>query len=118
MVISISTVVSLIPQMITYQYFAKPGRDRLREHYFSNLANDEPEGDFLKQWIRNAPSFPTSNEEYLEMSQRPHKDFFPEPPLLPYDAKGWDRSRLKNMDLEKEQKRMLWPMQLNFGWPH
>eukprot|EP00485_Elphidium_margaritaceum_P010779 CAMPEP_0202689360 /NCGR_PEP_ID=MMETSP1385-20130828/4643_1 /ASSEMBLY_ACC=CAM_ASM_000861 /TAXON_ID=933848 /ORGANISM="Elphidium margaritaceum" /LENGTH=165 /DNA_ID=CAMNT_0049344481 /DNA_START=46 /DNA_END=540 /DNA_ORIENTATION=- len=93
---------SIILSQAFYYFVAKPHRERFREYYFSNIATDEPDSYFLRAWKAQLPVFPTTKEEYDDLSFRRDWEIFRAPPLVPYDVKGYNKKKGKNMDFEKE----------------
>merc|ERR1711971_46534 len=104
---------------VIYFTWAKPKRERYRLFYFSNMASDEPDSYFQRAWAQQLPDFPTTKEEWDDLSFRRDFEIFRDPPLVPYDVKGYDKSRLKNIDLAKEKlnERCINPM-WNFLTPN
>eukprot|EP01084_Bolivina_argentea_P217271 368931_1 len=98
-----SLVGAFIISNIFYRVWAKPRRDRFRLFYFSNMASDEPDSYFARAWMEQLPDFPTTKDGYDDMTFRRDFEIFRDPPLIPYDVKGYDKKKLKTMDLEKEK---------------
>eukprot|EP01084_Bolivina_argentea_P177519 306963_1 len=86
-----------------YYFWSKPNRERYRLFYFSNMATDEPDSYFARAWHQQLPDFPTTKEGYDDMMFRRNWEIFRMPPLVPYDVKGYDKKKLKNMDLKKKK---------------
>eukprot|EP00483_Globobulimina_turgida_P000338 UN00338 len=117
-VFPIAVVGSLICSNIFYQYYSKPRRERYRLLYFSNMAVDEPDSYFARAWSEQLPDFPTTKEAYDDMTFRRDFEIFKDPPLVPYDVKGWDHTKLKGMDLEATKLKERCYMQWHFLGPH
>ena len=52
------------------------------------MASDEPDSYFMRAWQQQLPDFPTTKEEYDDLSFRRDFEIFRPPPLVPYDVKG------------------------------
>ena len=91
-VFPLALIGSLLLSNAIYFYWAKPKRERFRLFYFSNMASDEPDSYFMRAWAEQLPDFPTTQEEYDDLSFRRDFEIFRDPPLIPYDVKGYDKS--------------------------
>mmetsp|Transcript_28957 Transcript_28957/g.25576 ORF Transcript_28957/g.25576 Transcript_28957/m.25576 type:complete len:170 (-) Transcript_28957:124-633(-) len=101
-----------------YFLYAKEHRERYRLFYFSNMASDEPDSYFMRAWQQQLPDFPTTKETWDDMSFRRDFEVFRPPPLIPYDVKGINKKKLKNLDLAKEQLKERVIFDWNFLCPH
>ena len=55
------------------------------------MATDEPDSYFARAWLEQLPDFPTDKEAYDDMSFRRDFEIFRDPPLVPYDVKGYNK---------------------------
>merc|ERR1712129_11211 len=91
-VFPLSIAGAVIISVAHYHLYAKPQRERYRLFYFSNMASDEPDSYSALAWLEQLPDFPTTKEGYDDMSFRRDFEIFRDPPLIPYDVKGWNRA--------------------------
>ena len=55
------------------------------------MATDEPDSYFARAWQSQLPDFPTDKEAYDDLSFRRDFEIFRDPPLVPYDVKGYNK---------------------------